>query len=47
MKKMLKFAAMAATLVAMCASCEDLKNDGSENENDDQENVNGGGHRRR
>lgn len=43
MKKMLKFAAMAATLVAMCASCEDLKNDGSENENDNQENVNGGG----
>jgi len=43
MKKMMRFAAMAATMIALCVSCEEIKNEGLEDDKNNNENVDGGG----
>ena len=40
---MMRFAAMAATMIALCVSCEEIKNEGLEDDKNNNENVDGGG----
>lgn len=42
MKKIMRFAAMAATMIALCVSCEEIKNEGLEDDKNNNENVDGG-----